>query len=294
MTIIHVNRQFIAMNAKDGGDRPVFTLKQGGKTTYARGVKIQGPSHLVSPGTKLKCGAREWIVTESPVELEDPMSFSDVKKRWGAMMPVDLSRLRTAGADIRNGAAFARDAALAETVSPCAATSAMRLSCRLFDTADALPDLIAEVRELRAVRDEIARLREENRYAGNLLAVMHGDGGHYISDHGWAKACKDAEQIRHDYKQEIERLRAIIGKLPVTADGVSIVPGQTYVIETGKGVLFEQVLDIDAQGLVARTCYGSRPIEFWDDYEGASIVPAQVWSNTKAAEAARRNEENNE
>jgi hypothetical protein len=159
---------------------------------------------------------------------------------------------------------------------------------------EALPDLIAEVRELRAVRDEIERLREENRHAGNLLAVMHGDGGHYISDHGWAKACKDAEQIRHDYKQEIERLRAIVDRLPVTADGVPIVPGQTYVIETGKGVLFEQVLDIDAQGLVARTCYGPRPIEFWDDYEGASIVPAQVWSNTKAAEAARRNEENNE
>jgi hypothetical protein len=97
-----------------------------------------------------------------------------------------------------------------------------------------------------------------------------------------------------DLIAEVRELRAIVDKLPKTADGVAVVPGQTYVIETGKGVLFEQVLDIDAQGLVARTCYGPRPIEFWDDYEGASIVPAQVWSNTKAAEAARRNEENDE
>jgi DNA mismatch repair ATPase MutS len=55
---------------------------------------------------------------------------------------------------------------------------------------------------------EIDRLREENRHAGNLLAVMHGDGGHYISKHGWAKACEDAEQIRHGYKEEIDRLEA--------------------------------------------------------------------------------------
>lgn len=29
--IIHVNRQFIAMNANDGKNRPVFTIKEGKK-----------------------------------------------------------------------------------------------------------------------------------------------------------------------------------------------------------------------------------------------------------------------
>ena len=31
-----------------------------------------------------------------------------------------------------------------------------------------------------------------SEYAGNLLAVIHGDGGHYIGKHGWKKATDDA------------------------------------------------------------------------------------------------------
>ena len=31
--VIHVNRHHIAANHKDGGNRPVFTIKHGGKTT---------------------------------------------------------------------------------------------------------------------------------------------------------------------------------------------------------------------------------------------------------------------
>ena len=30
-------------------------------------------------------------------------------------------------------------------------------------------------------------------YLGNLLAVIHGDGGHYEEEHGTQKAAKDAE-----------------------------------------------------------------------------------------------------
>ena len=29
---------------------------------------------------------------------------------------------------------------------------------------------------------------------GNLLARIHGDGGHYIDKHGWHKACADGEK----------------------------------------------------------------------------------------------------
>lgn len=79
-SIIHVNRQHIAMNAKDGKDRPVYTIKNKGQTRYAREVEIQGPARLVYNGRQLKCGARAWIETDAPLVLVDEMSFEDA--RW--------------------------------------------------------------------------------------------------------------------------------------------------------------------------------------------------------------------
>lgn len=76
---IHVNRQFIAQNAKDLGNRPVYTIKDGRKTRYAREVEIEGPSRLVYNGTQLSCGARAWIETEGPLKLVDEMSFAEAK-----------------------------------------------------------------------------------------------------------------------------------------------------------------------------------------------------------------------
>lgn len=78
-TIIHVNRQFIAMNAKDGGSRPVYTIKQNGKTKYAREVVIEGPSKLVYDGSQLRCGARAWIETDSNITLVDECTFKEAK-----------------------------------------------------------------------------------------------------------------------------------------------------------------------------------------------------------------------
>lgn len=77
--IIHVNRQHIAMNAKDGGNRPVYTIKMNGKTRYAREVEILGPSRLVYNGSQLSCGARAWIVTEADLNLIDEMSFTEAR-----------------------------------------------------------------------------------------------------------------------------------------------------------------------------------------------------------------------
>jgi hypothetical protein len=79
--IIHVNRQHIAQNAKDGGNRPVYTIKTpGDPVRYAREVLIQGPSRLVYNGTQLNCGARAWIETEGPLELIGEMSYDQAKK----------------------------------------------------------------------------------------------------------------------------------------------------------------------------------------------------------------------
>lgn len=81
-TIIHVNRQVLAMNATDGLNRPVYTVKKGynGKPRYAREVIINGPCRMVYDGRQLKCGARAWIETDSDVELIDEMSFQEVKE----------------------------------------------------------------------------------------------------------------------------------------------------------------------------------------------------------------------
>lgn len=80
MKIIHVNRQHIAMNAKDGKNRPVYTIKDKGKTKYAREVIINGPSRLVYNGEQLSCGARAWIETDSEIQLVDEMTFKEARQ----------------------------------------------------------------------------------------------------------------------------------------------------------------------------------------------------------------------
>ena len=77
--IIHVNRHHIAANAKDGGDRQVYTIKHKGKTTYAREVYIDGPSRLVYNGKQLGCGARAWIETDAALELSGAATFKEIR-----------------------------------------------------------------------------------------------------------------------------------------------------------------------------------------------------------------------
>ena len=78
-TIIHVNQHVIRSNARNGESKPVLTVKQGKRNTYAREVVIDGPSKVVySPDKPLGCGARVWIETTSPVEMIGA-------KAWGEM-----------------------------------------------------------------------------------------------------------------------------------------------------------------------------------------------------------------
>jgi hypothetical protein len=78
--VIHVNRHHIAANAKDGGNRPVYTIKDGRKTRYGREVLIDGPSRLVYNGKQLSCGARAWIETDSEIQIVDEMSYAEAKQ----------------------------------------------------------------------------------------------------------------------------------------------------------------------------------------------------------------------
>ena len=68
---IHVNQHVIKNNAKYGENNPVFTIKQGGKNTYAHNVKVHGEMELVySPDKPLSCGAKVWIETRGDIELD--------------------------------------------------------------------------------------------------------------------------------------------------------------------------------------------------------------------------------
>jgi hypothetical protein len=82
--VLHVNRQFIAMNAKDGGNRPVFTLKPNGPNSqaiYARDAAWTGTSRAVGTHGQLNCGARAWIEIDpgTNVTLYDQMHFKEAK-----------------------------------------------------------------------------------------------------------------------------------------------------------------------------------------------------------------------
>lgn len=83
MIIVHVNRQHIAKNAKDGGNRPVYTIKIDGKTRYAREVIIHGPSRMVYDGRQLSCGARAWLECDCEITLVDEMSFQEARVAIG-------------------------------------------------------------------------------------------------------------------------------------------------------------------------------------------------------------------
>ncbi len=72
--IIHVNRQNIAANAKDGGHRPTLTCKTYKENHKGFRVEILGPSTLLDAlhcdRKQLSCGARVWIETNSPVLVD--------------------------------------------------------------------------------------------------------------------------------------------------------------------------------------------------------------------------------
>lgn len=69
-TIVHVARNQIAANAKNGTNLPALIVRRGGKATRHHTVKILGPSEMVySPHKPLACGARCWLETTSELEL---------------------------------------------------------------------------------------------------------------------------------------------------------------------------------------------------------------------------------
>lgn len=80
--IIHVNRQNIAMNNKDGANRPVYTIKSKGfpKARYTNEIYIDGPSKMVYNPKGLSCGAKAYIETDADVTLVNETDFEGSRK----------------------------------------------------------------------------------------------------------------------------------------------------------------------------------------------------------------------
>lgn len=78
-TLIHVNQHFIKHNAKNPDNlKPVLTIKQGRKNTYANEVEIIGPAKVVySPDKPLSCGAKVWISCADAI-IKDGVDVGDV------------------------------------------------------------------------------------------------------------------------------------------------------------------------------------------------------------------------
>jgi len=77
---IHVNVHVIRYNAKHGTRLPQVRIQEGNKTTYCREVEIGGPSKLVSPLDKLKCGARVWLETDGPIHITGKVPYREIKE----------------------------------------------------------------------------------------------------------------------------------------------------------------------------------------------------------------------
>jgi hypothetical protein len=92
---------------------------------------------------------------------------------------------------------------------------------------------------------DLEALRADNRHLGNLLAVIHGDGGHYQQQHGTAKACEDAtdkwyamkgDKVLSDALGMVSDLRATIRTLRAAAADALVTASE--LIEDADGMTY--------------------------------------------------------
>lgn len=79
-TVIRVNRQFIAYNARIGDPvLPTYIVRKPGRAPiYCYGFEIKGGLTGIDPRRRapLKCGARAWLETEADVRCTGGMTFA--------------------------------------------------------------------------------------------------------------------------------------------------------------------------------------------------------------------------
>jgi hypothetical protein len=97
---IHVNQHVIKANAKNGENNPIFTVKQGGKNTYAFNVKVKGEMELVySPDKPLSCGAKVWIETKGNIEVDGKILSAYASDNYNPPVNIQLPNLSLAKMD---------------------------------------------------------------------------------------------------------------------------------------------------------------------------------------------------
>ena len=100
----------------------------------------------------------------------------------------------------------------------CAKWKAAFENIRLKNT-DLMMELFEAQEKARAVNigpvlHENEQLRSHARAVSNLLAIIHGDGGHYEGKHGTVKACKDAEGVVSDLRLKLDAATYALGEKP--------------------------------------------------------------------------------
>lgn len=77
----------------------------------------------------------------------------------------------------------------------------------------AFDDVKMAVEKLRQEQKIMVKLQEENESFGNVLAVIHRDGGHYVTKYGHKQASEDAVKIVIDLRTRLEEKEKIIKEL---------------------------------------------------------------------------------
>jgi hypothetical protein len=80
--IVHVNRQNMAMNLKDGGQRHQYIIRRAGEApVYAQAIEILGRTRFIDPRftPPLPCGARAWAEVEGDIIITEPATFQEAR-----------------------------------------------------------------------------------------------------------------------------------------------------------------------------------------------------------------------
>lgn len=143
-----------------------------------------------------------------------------------------------------------------------------------------------------ALRKAADALDAKDAEMGNLLAVLHGDGGHHQQEVGTKQAIEDAINKHHDLQADLAEARGGLDRLPRTADGVRVGPGSLVYVDLndtprwsifGIGTLTIEGWDTRSEAAVFRnTPVGNKPGEI----EEIFFAIEDCYSTPEAAQAA--------
>jgi hypothetical protein len=135
-------------------------------------------------------------IAEKVLRLSKELAFSEAKHRVV---------LRAANAHLAAEDAFSESCRTADADVPaaCARADAAR-ECLAGLAGYVASDSHCYVTTSRLGAAEVPRLRAEGLAVGNLLAVIHRDGGHHMAEHGVKASCAAAERVVCDERARLD------------------------------------------------------------------------------------------